>query len=177
VARIGAPPETHYTLPAEFAAALGQCVANFGWLEEIIKRTIYALDKARLADDLSERELHSWLARMSSLADDSMGTLIDQLDSAMRRYPGLGDRARITDRLNDMKRQRNLLCHASWRPTEDPKAWLPAFINTKGEVFDHPLMLADLDQIGRDTVELGALVLGVMRATGIEGRWAGDGET
>ena len=53
MARIGAPPETHYTLPPDFAAALGQCVANFGWLEEIIKRTIYALDRARLADDLA----------------------------------------------------------------------------------------------------------------------------
>ena len=92
VARIGAPPETHYTLPPEFAAALGQCVANFGWLEEIIKRSIYALDRARLADDLTQEELQTWLEHIGHLADDSMGTLIEQLDAAMRRHPGLRDR-------------------------------------------------------------------------------------
>ena len=46
MARLG--PEAHHTLPQDFAAALGQCVASFGWLEEVLKRTIYALDRARL---------------------------------------------------------------------------------------------------------------------------------
>ncbi|MDT1061119.1 hypothetical protein RM190_04555 [Paracoccus sp. CPCC 101403] len=174
MARIGAPPETHYTLPADFAATLGHCVATFGWLEEIIKRTIYALDKARLADDLTERELHAWLSRMSSLADDSMGTLIEQLDAAMRRHPGLPDRDRLTQHLNEIKRQRNLLCHASWRPTDDPARWHPAFVNMKGEIFDHALTVAELEAIGRTTVEIGNRVLGVMRATGIQGHWSGD---
>ncbi|MFD2441568.1 hypothetical protein ACFSS8_18385 [Paracoccus kondratievae] len=125
MARIGAPPETHYTLPSDFSAALGQCVASFGWLEEIIKRTIYALDRARLADDLTEEELQTWLSRMSNLADDSMGTLIEQLDAAMRRHPGLRDRNRITDHLGEIRLHRNLLCHASWRPTEERGAGIP----------------------------------------------------
>ncbi|MDF3854029.1 hypothetical protein ACDP63_00080 [Paracoccus sp. P2] len=176
MARIGAPPETHYTLPADFAAALGHCVANFGWLEEIIKRTIYALDRARLADDLTEEELQSWLTRMVSIADDSMGTLIEQLDAAMRRYPGLRDRNRITDRLAEIRLQRNLLCHASWRPTEDKARWHPAFVNTRGEVQRQPLSIADLEAIRADTVEIGTRVLRVMRATGVKGYWAGDDE-
>ena len=108
MARIGAPPETHYTLPPDFAAALGQCVANFGWLEEIIKRTIYALDRARLADDLTQEELQTWLTHIGQISDDSMGTLIDQLDAAMRRYPGLRDRNRITDRLSAIRLHRKM---------------------------------------------------------------------
>ena len=176
MARIGAPPETHYTLPPDFSAALGQCVANFGWLEEIIKRTIYALDRARLADDLTQEELQTWLTHIGQISDDSMGTLIDQLDAAMRRYPGLRDRNRITDRLTAIRLHRNLLCHASWRPTEDKTRWHPAFVNTKGEVFDHGLSLADLETVSADTVEIGTRVLRVMRATGVEGYWAGDDE-
>jgi hypothetical protein len=176
VARIGAPPETHYTLPADFAAALGQCVANFGWLEEIIKRTIYALDRARLADDLTPAEIQTWLTHMGQIADDSMGTLIDQLDAAMRRYPGLRERGRITDRLAEIRQHRNLLCHASWRPTEDRARWHPAFVSTRGEVFDHGLSLADLEAIRADTVEIATRVMRVMRATGVDGYWAGDDE-
>ncbi|QFQ88160.1 hypothetical protein F8A10_11610 [Paracoccus kondratievae] len=176
MARIGAPPETHYTLPSDFSAALGQCVASFGWLEEIIKRTIYALDRARLADDLTEEELQTWLSRMSNLADDSMGTLIEQLDAAMRRHPGLRDRNRITDHLGEIRLHRNLLCHASWRPTEERGRWHPAFVNTKGDVQRDPLSVDDLNRIRENTVEIGARVLRVMRATGVQGYWAGDDE-
>lgn len=176
MARIGAPPETHYDLPAELAAALGQCVASFGWLEEIIKRTIYALDRARLADDLTEEELQAWLARIGGIADDSMGTLIEQLDAAMRRHPGLRDRNKITDRLGEIRLERNLLCHASWRPTERKTHWHPAFVSSRGEVQRQPLSVEDLERIREATVEVGARVLRVMRATGEEGYWAGDDE-
>lgn len=172
MARIG-PPETHYTLPADFAAGLGQCVANFGWLEEILKRAIFALDRAKLADDLTPQELQVWLTRIGALADDSMGTLIEQLDAAMRRYAGLRDRSSITDGLMDMKRHRNLLCHASWRPADGGR-WHPAFVNSKGVIFDQALGLDDLDRIRSDTIAIGQRVIGVMRATGIDGYWAGD---
>ncbi len=176
MARIGAPPETHYDLPAELAAELGQCVASFGWLEEIIKRTIYALDHARLADDLTEEELQAWLTRMGGIADDSMGTLTEQLGAAMRRHPGLRDRSKITDRLGEIRLYRNLLCHASWRPTEDKARWHPAFVGAHGEVRREPLGLDDLRRIRAAPVETGARVLRVMRATGEQGYWAGDDE-
>ncbi|WP_142662288.1 hypothetical protein [Paracoccus laeviglucosivorans] len=174
MARIGPPPETHYDLPTDFAAMLGQCVASFGWLEEILKRAIFALDRARLADDLTPQELQVWLLRMGTIADDSMGTLIERLDSSIRRHPGLGDRDAITDQLHMVKRHRNHLCHASWRPTADKELWHPAFVNTRGEPFDHALSIGDLQAILRETVEIGQRVIGVMRATGIQGYWAGD---
>jgi hypothetical protein len=176
VAGIAAAPETHYTLPADFAAALGQCVAGFGWLEEIIKRVIYALDRARLPHGLSHEEEQVWLARISGIADDSMGTLIEQLDAAMRHHPGLRGRDGIIDRLGELRLQRNLLCHASWRPTERKTHWHPAFVSSKGEVRNEPMALDDLERIRALTVETGSQVLRVMRATGQPGHWAGDDE-
>lgn len=176
MARIGPVPETYHALPADFAAGLGQSVAAFGWLEEVLKRTIYALDRAWLADDLSEAELQHWLEHIGQIADDSMGTLIEQLDAAMRRHPGLHERDRITDRLSEAKLQRNLLCHASWRPTADPALWHPAFVGTRGAVQAQALSLTDLERIRQQTIELGLRVLAVMRATGIAGYWAGDDE-
>lgn len=172
MARLG--PEAHHTLPRDFAAALGQCVASFGWLEEVLKRTIYALDRARLADDLRPAEMQNWVERMGQLADDSMGTLIEQLDAAMRRHPGLRDRDQITEALGRAKLQRNLLCHASWRPTGDAGRWHPAFVGGRGEVQDAPLSLAELASIQAATLDLGGRVLAVMRATGVMGRWPGD---
>lgn len=153
---------------------LGQCVANFGWLEEIIKRAIYALDRARLADDLTQTELATWLDHIGQIADDSLGTLIDQLGAAIRRHPGLRDRDAIIDRLADLRHYRNLLCHASWRPTERPGHWHPAFVAARGEINEGPMSVTDLDRVRQETVDLGAMVLQVMRATGVTGRWAGD---
>ena len=176
MARIGPAPETYHALPPDFAAALGQSVAAFGWLEEILKRTLYALDRARLADDLSEAELQHWLDHIGQIADDSLGTLIEQLDAAMRRHPGLQGRDRITARLSEAKLVRNLLCHASWRPTDDPARWHPACVGTRGRVHDNALSLRDLERIRQDTIEMGLQVLHVMRATGIAGYWAGDDE-
>lgn len=174
MAGIGAAPETHYTLPGDFAAALGQCVASFGWLEEVIKRAIYALDRARLADDLTPEELQAWLTRIGGIADDSMGTLIEQLDAAMRRHPGLRDRNQITDRLGEIRLYRNLLCHASWRPTDRKTHWHPAFVSAKGEVHDTAMTRADLDAIAQATLEAGTRVTAIMQATGVESHWAGD---
>ncbi|MFD2441569.1 hypothetical protein ACFSS8_18390 [Paracoccus kondratievae] len=39
-----------------------------------------------------------------------------------------------------------------------------------------PLSVDDLNRIRENTVEIGARVLRVMRATGIQGYWAGDDE-
>ncbi|WP_245155624.1 hypothetical protein [Paracoccus ravus] len=164
-------------MPADFAAALGQAVADFGWLEEIIKRTIFALDKARLAEDLTERQRQGWMARMGNIADDSLGTLIEQMDSAMRRHPGLGERDLITDRLYEIRSHRNLLCHASWRPTPDPSRWHPAFVDAKGGIYRQDLTVEDVQQISRITVETAYRVLHVMQATGVQGYWAGDEES
>lgn len=172
VAGIGA--EARHALPAAFASALGQCVADFGWLEETIKRAIYSLDRARLAEDLKPEELQRWLTRISGIADDSMGTLIEQLDAAMRRNPGISDRNQITDELGRIKQQRNLLCHASWRPTDDPARWHPAFVNTHGEVADRAISMAELEQLSADTTALGARVLAVLHGSGVESYWAGD---
>lgn len=161
-------------MPADFAALLGQCVASFGWLEEVIKRTIYSLDRARLADDLTPQELQAWLSHIGNIADDSMGTLVEQLDAAMRRHPGLRDRNALTRRLGAIKRQRNLLCHASWRPGSKPARWHPAFVNTRGEPFDQDMGTEDLQATLTETLEVGQMVLAVLRATGVEGFWAGD---
>jgi len=172
-----AAPESYFTLPTDFAAELGQAIAAFGWLEEVIKRTLYALERKRLARDLSDAELKRWLHQMDALADDSMGTLIEQLDAALRRHPGIPDRIALNERLLAIKRLRNLLCHASWRPTGRHDLWHPAFVNTKGEPYPDDIALADLSAIRTETRALGQRILAIMHATGVAGVWVGDDPT
>lgn len=168
------PPEAYHHLPDDFARALGHAVAGFGWLEEVMKRTIYALDRARLAEDLSDAEMQRWLQRISDIADDSMGTLVEQLDAALRRHPGVHGRDALNDQLVAIKQMRNLLCHASWRPTGTPGRWHPAFVNTRGEVFPADMGIAELDQLIAETREVGLRITAIMRGTGIESVWPGD---
>lgn len=167
-------PESYYRLPADLAQAIGQAVAGFGWLEEVLKRTIYSLDRARLADDLSEVELQAWQQQMSEIADDSMGTLIEQLDAALRRHPGIRDRVALNEALKEIRQNRNLLCHASWQPSGRAGHWHPAFVNTRGERFADELSIPEIETMLQDTHELGHRLIRIMRATGIPGEWPGD---
>lgn len=167
-------PEAYHRLPAELAEALGHAVAGFGWLEEVMKRAIYTLDRARLADDLTDAEMQRWLRRISDIADDSMGTLVEQLDAALRRHPGVAGRDALNDRLVEIKQMRNLLCHASWRPTATPGRWHPAFVNTRGEVFPKDMGVDDLERLTQQTRQIGMQVVAIMRRTGMENRWPGD---
>lgn len=168
------PPEAYHALPDDFAAALGRAVAGFGWLEEVIKRTIYVLDRVRLADDLSQADMQRWLRRISDIADDSMGTLVEQLDAALRRHPGVKGRDQLNDRLVEIKLLRNLLCHASWRPADQPGRWHPAFVNTHGQAFADDMGVEDLHRITADTRDLGHQIIQIMRDTGIDSIWLGD---
>lgn len=167
-------PETYYTLPADFAAALGQSIAAFGWLEEVMKRAIYALDRARLAQDLNPDEMERWTKHMNDVADDSMGTVIDQLDAAMRRHPGVQHRLEVTDELQALKQFRNLFCHASWNPTKTEGRWHPAFVHSKTGPFGDDFSAEEINAVSQRTHVLGERILKIMRRTGYEGKWPGD---
>ncbi len=167
-------PERYYTLPTDFAAALGHTVAGFGWLEEVMKRTIFALDRARLAKDLNNVEMLHWLRSMDEIASDSMGTLIEQLDSTLRRHPGIDGRLELNSRLIETRRNRNLLCHASWQPGKSEDSWHPAFVNSKGEVFTEEFTTERLRAVLDETRQIGQRLIRIMHSTGIHGRWPGD---
>lgn len=161
-------------MPDDFAAALGHAVAGFGFLEEALKRTLYSISARQLGENAAEHVVQAWLVRMQAVADDSMGTLIDQFRIAIRDI-NLANGSDLIAALNHIKQQRNLLCHASWYPA-DGHAWTPCFINTKGEAFAKDLTLDDLITIRTETLKIAAEIVGIMRRTGIEGELLGQSE-
>ncbi|WBU57943.1 hypothetical protein [Paracoccus sediminicola] len=159
-------------LPEDFAAAIGHAVSGFGFLEEALKRAIFALSRDGLGEAPSDRALNSWLQRMEDVADDSLGTLIDQFIKQMQRAR-VKDRDSLAGALRQIRRSRNMLCHASWKPVADSPRWHPAFLNTKGEAFPDDLGIKDIERIQDQTLDAAARIVAIMRATGIEGEWVG----
>lgn len=165
-------PRAPDRLSDEMASAIGHAVSGFGFLEEALKRAIFSLTRQGLGEDADDAALHRWLKRMEDIADDSLGTLIDSFIAAMRRT-----RAGATDdlsaRLRKLRNQRNLLCHASWRPGREQGYWHPTFINTRGERYPDDMRAEDIDAIHAETLAVARRVVSIMRGTGIEGEWVG----
>ena len=165
-------PQAPDRLPDDMAAALGHAVASFGFLEESLKRAIFSLTRKGLGTDASDLALQAWLQRVEDIADDSLGTLIDSFLATARRAE-TPDLAPLAQELPRLRRLRNLLCHASWRPGGMPGGWHPTFVNTRGESYPGELTAQDVLQIRDRTLAAARRIVRIMRATGIEGRWAG----
>lgn len=156
------------------AAAIGHAVAAFGFLEEALKRAIFSLTRRDLGDEVNDAALQAWLRRMEDIADDTLGTLIDAFLAAAPVGAARSDLARD---LPPLRLSRNLLCHASWRPGDRPGMWHPTFINTRGERYPDDLAPAEVLAVRDRALEAARRVIAMMRATGIEGRWAGHDDT
>lgn len=165
-------PRAPDRLSDEMAQALGHAVAGFGFLEEALKRAIFSLTRQGLGRDADDAALQKWLRRMEEIADDSLGTLIDSFVAAIGRAR-IDDRHLLAEALTEIRLKRNLLCHASWRPAEQPGYWHPTFINTRGERYPDDMNAGDIRDIHATTLRVARRVVSIMRATGIDGEWAG----
>ncbi|TRW96662.1 hypothetical protein FNJ84_11310 [Paracoccus sp. M683] len=165
-------PRAPDRLSDDMATAIGHAVSGFGFLEEALKRAIFSLTRKGLGQDVSEKAMRKWLRRMEDIADDTLGTLIDSFVAAMKQAE-VADRHILADELYRIRPLRNLLCHASWRKGREPGYWHPTFINTKGEHYPDDMSPDDVLTIHADTLGTARRVVSVMRATGIDGEWAG----
>lgn len=165
-------PRAPDRLSDEMAMAIGHAVSAFGFLEEALKRAIFSLTRKGLGEEVSEKAMQQWLRRMEDIADDTLGTLIDSFVAAMKNS-GIADRQPLADDLVAIRLKRNLLCHASWRRGKEPGQWHPTFINTRGESFPDDMGAEEVMAVHALTLGAARRVIGIMRATGIDGEWMG----
>lgn len=165
-------PRAPDRLSDDMATAIGHAVSAFGFLEEALKRAIFSLTRKGLGEDVSDKAMQKWLRRMEDIADDTLGTLIDSFLAALRQT-GMKDIDELAVELTDIRFQRNLLCHASWRRGKEPGHWYPTFINTRGETYPDDMSPDDVLAIHAKTLVIARRVVGIMRATGIDGEWLG----
>lgn len=165
-------PRAPDRLSDDMAMAIGHAVSAFGFLEEALKRAIFSLTRKGLGEDADDAALEKWLHRMEDIADDSLGTLIDSFVAALKQAR-IDERLVLSEKLRTIRLQRNLLCHASWRPGNQPGYWHPTFINTRGERYPDDMSPDDVRAIHAGTLKAARRVVSIMRATGIDGEWAG----
>jgi hypothetical protein len=163
-------PRAPDRLPDDMALAIGHAVAAFGFLEEALKRAIFSLTRKGLGKDADDDALQAWLRRMEDVADDTLGTLINSFVASAKGDKNINE---LSKDLQKLRVLRNLLCHASWRPGTTPGMWHPTFINTRGERHPDDMAAGDVDAVREDTLQAARRVVSIMRATGIEGQWAG----
>ena len=165
-------PRAPDRLSDEMATAIGHAVSAFGFLEEALKRAIFSLTRKDLGEEVTEKAMQKWLRRMEDIADDTLGTLIDSFLAALRK-DRVADRQELAGVLGEIRMQRNLLCHASWRRGKEPGRWHPTFINTRGESFPDDMGTEEVMAVHATTLKTARRVVSIMRATGIEGEWLG----
>ena len=170
-------PRAPARLSDDMAQAIGHAVSGFGFLEEALKRAIFSLTLHSLGRRADDRALETWLRRMEDIADDTLGTLVDAFVAAMKQAQTEG-RGDLAGELREIRRMRNLICHASWRPGSKPGSWRPTFINTRGEHFPDELDAAAVTALHERTLAAARRIIAIMRATGIEGEVHGieDGD-
>lgn len=152
------------------AAELGHAVAGFGYLEDMLKRTIFALERDGLPGAIRPRDFRAWLGRMDDVAVDTLGALIARLDRTLRQT-GRTD-ADLIDTLTEVKAWRNLLCHAVWQPGP-AGGWQPVFAGSRGERFDGTLGIEDLRAVRAMTLHTAHRAARVIHSTG-DGDWTTD---
>lgn len=149
---------------ANFWEYLGRTIASFGFLEEILKRAIFAFRSTRpIFDEEYEKEINEWLKQMETTLKDPLGPLIQSYKDAVRKN---GKSAKINldfddliKKLGEVKDYRNALCHGSWRPPDNQGKSIPFFVNNRKEIFQTPIDVAFLQQIQKAVGELACTVI------------------
>ena len=160
---------THMHAPA-FWEGLGRAVATFGFLEEVLARSIFALTGTRPYDEIEIQQAYDeWLLKLERTLSDPLGNLIDTYAKAVREHPD----ATITDLdflVNDLRNaaeMRNILCHGSWQAPTADGASVPFFVTRKNQVVVTAMDHEFLAQVQRHAADLACAVINTVTSMGL----------
>lgn len=157
---------------ADFWENLGRAVATYGFLEEVLKKAIFALTATQ--NYPSQEELEKAYAGWGSKLER---TLTGQLFKLAESF---GAEAKITaesaeekdsidmlvDKIKNANKYRNVLCHGSWNTPPESGKSTPFFINHNREIFDMAIDVSFLIQIQDHVKELACHVMNTVTSKG-----------
>ncbi|MEG9624948.1 hypothetical protein [Pseudomonas guariconensis] len=156
---------------SEFWEQLGRAVATFGFLEEILKKAIFALTATRrYAPDEIEEAFGRWERKLGQTLTDTLGRLTKDYGQALRAHPK-GVVANVEDLIERLHRAailRNVLCHGSWQAPREEGRSLPTFVSNELMIFNTPVDTLYLQQIRRGIVELSCDVIESVTGIGLQ---------
>ncbi len=151
---------------ARFWESLGRAVATFAFLEEMLKKAIYALTGTCPApEEMSDRDaaLEEWGALLERTLVATLSPLIDTFAKAAKGNPE-AHFTNLDEFVSDLRaaaRVRNILCHGSWGKPDANGASKAFYVTGKGEeqkAFDSAVTVAWIDQVQAHARELACAV-------------------
>jgi hypothetical protein len=162
------PTHTH---SSEFWEALGRAVGTFGFLEEMLGKSIFALTATRpYKEEEIETAFKNWIPKLEQALWDQLGGLIDSFGKAVREHPNSNkeDLNKLLLELKKASKIRNVLCHGAWRNPDCSGASLPFFVNRKMEVFETMIDYEFLNRLQKQIASLSCEVINMITQMGFQ---------
>jgi hypothetical protein len=153
-----------------FWEQLGRTVATFGFLEDMLGRSIFALTATtECEEDEGEAAFEKWFRKLERALTDPLGRLIDAYEKAIRSHPEaiFENLDQFLSQLRDASELRNVLCHGSWSSCPDAEGKsIPRYVNNNMMMFTTPVDIAYLKQTQRAVAELACHVVNSITSMG-----------
>ena len=159
---------THRHHPT-FWESLGRAIATFGFLEETLRRAIFAFTATREYPEAEVQAAYAeWLPKLERTLSDQLGNLIDVYGKAVRDHGGskISDLDGLLADLRKAADMRNILCHGSWAVPDSNGASVPFFVNRRLEIVETAMDYGFIDQVQQHTAQLTCAVMNTVTAMG-----------
>lgn len=150
---------THRHSP-EFWEKLGRAVATYSFLEEILRKGIFALEFTKQYESEEERNIayEKWKKQGKKNLSAQLYNLANSFQTATIGHQDYNDdQEEISKLINFIKESaklRNILCHGAWMPPNEEGKSVPLFINRDLEKFETGIDINYLEQIQEHNKEL-----------------------
>lgn len=148
---------------ADFWEHLGRAVATFGFLEEMLKKAIFAFTATRRFGSSVEAETayKAWLPKLQKVLGDQLWNLAETYEKAVRDSPDSTTEGldKLVGEIKEATKLRNVLCHGSWRMPDESGKSLPLFINRNDEEFQSLVDVEFLQTVQRCVADLSCAVI------------------
>ena len=163
--RGGLPPLYPTNLQsAQFWEHLGRAVATFSFLEEVLKKAIFAFTATRRYASAEEVEAayETWLLQLRQVFTDQLWNLAEKYGKAVRNNAGSTNPNidTLVDEIKESAKLRNILCHGAWhrKPDEYGRS-VPFFIDKNNKQLVTPIDIVWLRNIQRHVAGLTCTVI------------------
>jgi len=148
---------------------LGRAVATFGFLENVLARSIFAFTATRkYSEDEIEEAFNKWLPTLEKALKDPLGALIVSYERAVRGHPDvkIEDFDELIKDLKEASKVRNVICHGSWGLPDKNNASVPFFVSNKMEKFETSVDIDFLNQLQSHATDLSCSVINTVTHMG-----------
>lgn len=155
--------------PGPFWEQLGRTVGAFGFLEEVLRKAIFAFTAIQnYSEDEIENAYKAWLPKLKKASSDQLYRLAKSYGAAVKesQHSTVKNIDELVQAIKDAARVRNILCHASWRVPDEEGKSLPFFVSFENEVCETKFDIASFCQIQDHVRELACAVIDSVAQTG-----------